>query len=83
VEHLSRERLAAGLDQIRDSPRDGGRLVLLVRRPAVGERDTPGRQLRLRGMNTRVVEPGTVRLGDLATKAPAQVAAACRREPVA
>jgi MOSC domain-containing protein YiiM len=42
-----------------------------------------GRQLRLRGMNARVVEPGTVRLGDLATKAPAQVAAACRREPVA
>ena len=176
-----------GLDQIRDSPRDGGRLVLLVRRPAVGERDTPaeaviddvngldgdswlargsastpdgsadpfrqitvmnarvaelvaggtdrmplagdqlyldldlsvdnlpagsllavgevllqvsdaphlgcakflerfgaeamrfvngraGRRLRLRGMNTRVVAPGTVRLGDLATKAPAQVA---------
>jgi hypothetical protein len=188
VEHLSRERLAAGLDQIRDSPRDGGRLVLLVRRPAVGERDTPaeavidgvngldgdnwlargsastpdgsadllrqitvmnaraaelvaggtdrmplagdqlyldldlsvdnlpagsllavgevllqvsdaphlgcakflerfgaeamrfvngraGRQLRLRGLNARVVAPGTVRLGDLATKAPAQVAA--------
>ena len=25
-------------------------------------------------MNTRVVAPGTVRLGDLATKAPAQVA---------
>jgi MOSC domain-containing protein YiiM len=30
-----------------------------------------GRQLRLRGMNTRVIIPGTVRLGDLATKAPA------------
>ena len=188
MEHLSRERLAAGLDQIRDSPRDGGRLVLVVRRPAVGERDTPaeaviddvngldgdswlargsastpdgsadpfrqitvmnarvaelvaggtdrmplagdqlyldldlsvdnlpagsllvvgevllqvsdaphlgcakflerfgaeamrlvngraGRRLRLRGMNTRVVAPGTVRLGDLATKASAQVAA--------
>jgi MOSC domain-containing protein YiiM len=27
-----------------------------------------GRQLRLRGMNTRVVVPGTVRLGDLAAK---------------
>jgi len=186
VEHLSRERLMAGLGPIRNSPRDGGRLVLLVRRPAVGERDMPaeavigevngldgdnwlargskstpdgsadphrqitvmnarvaelvaggtgrmplagdqlyldldlshdnlpagsllavgqavlqvsdaphlgcvkfverfgaeamrfvnsrlGRQLRLRGMNTRVVAPGTVRVGDLATKAPAHV----------
>jgi len=184
VEHLSRERLIAGLDQIRAAPRDGGLLVLIVRRPAVGERDQPaeaaldeltgldgdnwltrgststpdgsadpqrqvtvmnarvaelvaggtdrmplagdqlyldldlsldnlpagsllavgqavlqvseaphlgcakfverfgaeamrfvnsraGRQLRLRGMNTRVVVPGTVRLGDLAVKAPA------------
>jgi hypothetical protein len=188
MEHLSRERLEAGLDQIRSSPRDGGRVVLLVRRPAVGERDLPaeavvdgvsglagdnwlargsasmpdgsadpfrqvtvmnarvaelvaggtdrmslagdqlyidldishdnlpagsllavgevvlrvseaphlgcakfverfgaeamrfvnsrlGRQLRLRGMNTRVVVPGTVRLGDLATKTPAHATA--------
>ena len=29
-----------------------------------------GRQLRLRGMNTRVVVPGTVRLGDLVAKLP-------------
>lgn len=184
MEHLSRDRLVAGLGQIRASPRDGGRLVLIVRRPAVGERDQPpeavldqvaglngdnwlirgstgtpdgsadpqrqvtvmnarvaelvaggtgrmplcgdqlyldldlsldnlpagsllavgqvvlqvseaphlgcskfverfgteamrfvnsrvGRQLRLRGMNTRVMESGTVRLGDLAVKAPA------------
>jgi hypothetical protein len=41
VEHLSRDRLAAGLGQIRASPRDGGRLVLIVRRPAAGERDQP------------------------------------------
>ena len=184
MEHLSRERLAAGVEQIRSSPLDSGRLVLLVRRPTVGERDMPaeavldevngldgdswlargsasmpngsadplrqvtvmnarvaelvaggtdrmplagdqlyidldishdnlpagslltvgramlqvseaphlgcakflerfgteamrfvnsrtGRQLRLRGMNTQVVVPGTVRLGDLATRAPA------------
>ncbi len=184
MEHLSRERLAAGLDHIRDSPRDCGRLLLVVRRPATGERVLPseamldqvaglvgdnwltrgssrtpdgsampqmqvtvmnaraaelvaggtdrmplagdqlyldldlsvenlpagsllavgqavlqvssaphlgcakfverfgadamrfvnsglGRQLRLRGMNTRVVVPGAVRLGDLAAKAPA------------
>jgi hypothetical protein len=38
VEHLSRERLEAGLGQIRDSPRDGGRLVMVVRRPASGHR---------------------------------------------
>jgi hypothetical protein len=190
VEHLSRERLMAGLDGIRDSPRDGGRLVLIVRRPSVGERDLPaeavldqiagldgdnwlargssstpdgsadrqrqvtvmnarvaelvadgtdrmplagdqlyldldlsldnlpagsllavgqavlqvsdvphlgcakfverfgaeamrfvnsrlGRQLRLRGMNTRVVVPGTVRLGDLAAKAPVSLPPEC------
>jgi hypothetical protein len=41
VEHLSRERLMAGLGRIRDSPKDGGRVVLVVRRPAVGERDLP------------------------------------------
>ncbi len=184
VEHLSRERLEAGLDQILGSPRECGRVVLVVRRPDVGQRELPdqalldpltgldgdnwlsrgssstpdgsaspdrqvtvmnarvaelvaggsdrmalagdqlfvdldlsmdnlpagslvavgqavlrvseaphlgcakfverfgpeamrfvnsriGRQLRLRGMNTRVVVPGTVRLGDLAVKAPA------------
>jgi hypothetical protein len=32
-----------------------------------------GRELRLRGMNTRVVRPGAIRLGDLATKAPGPV----------
>jgi MOSC domain-containing protein YiiM len=185
VEHLSRERLEAGLDHIRESPHNHGRLVLIVRRPEVGQRDLPeeavldqviglegdnwlargssstpdhsadpdrqitvinarlaelvagaaermalagdqlhidldlsvdnlpagsllavggavlrvsevphtgcakflerfgteamrfvnsriGRQLRLRGMNTRIVVPGTVRLGDLAVKAGAQ-----------
>jgi len=41
VEHLSRDRLMAGLGRIRDSPKDGGRVVLVVCRPAVGERDLP------------------------------------------
>jgi MOSC domain-containing protein YiiM len=41
VEHLSRERLEAGLDHIRESPPDHGRLVLVVRRPEVGQRDLP------------------------------------------
>jgi hypothetical protein len=190
VEYLSRERLEAGLDYVRRSPRDHGRLMLVVRRPEIGQRDllaeavldqvtgldgdnwltrgsssTPdgsahpdkqvtvinarlaelvaggterialagdqlyidldlsvdnlppgsllavgeavlrvseaphtgcakfierfgteamrfvnsriGRRLRLRGMNTRIVVPGTIRLGDLAVKAGAQ------REPVA
>ncbi len=43
VEHLSRERLAAGLAQIRDFPQDAGRLVLIVRRPAPGERALPAK----------------------------------------
>jgi hypothetical protein len=34
-----------------------------------------GRQLRLRGMNTRVVVPGVIRVGDVAVKTPANVAA--------
>jgi MOSC domain-containing protein YiiM len=42
VEHLSRRRLEAGLGQIRDSPRDRGRVVLVVRRPVTGARDLPG-----------------------------------------
>jgi MOSC domain-containing protein YiiM len=41
MEHLSRQRLEAGLGQIRDSPRDRGRIVLVVRRPAVGVRELP------------------------------------------
>ena len=41
MQHLSRESLAAGLEQIRGAPRDSGRLVLIVRRPAVGQRELP------------------------------------------
>ncbi len=37
---LSIEELQAGLDEIRRSPRDGGVLDLIVRRPEVGERET-------------------------------------------
>jgi hypothetical protein len=39
--HLSAERLERGVDYILDSPSDGGELKLIVRRPAVDERDTP------------------------------------------
>ena len=42
MEHLSRERLEAGLGRIRDSPWDAGQVVLVVRRPAVGVRELPG-----------------------------------------
>jgi len=42
MEHLSRQCLEAGLGQIRDSPRDDGPIVLVVRRPAVGVRELPG-----------------------------------------
>jgi MOSC domain-containing protein YiiM len=37
--HLSRAALEAGLDEIRRSPADDGRLELIVRRPAVDERE--------------------------------------------
>src|SRR5260221_2140514 len=42
MEHLSRQRLEAGLGQIRDSLRDDGKIVVVVRRPAVGVRELPG-----------------------------------------
>jgi hypothetical protein len=42
VEHLSRERLEAGLGRILESPRECGRVVLVVRRPDVGQRELPG-----------------------------------------
>jgi MOSC domain-containing protein YiiM len=41
VEHLSREHLEAGLEHIRESPADRGRLILVVRRPEIGQRDLP------------------------------------------
>ncbi len=41
VVHLSRDRLQAGLDKVRASPKDAGRIVLIVRRPAIGQRDMP------------------------------------------
>jgi hypothetical protein len=45
MEHVSRQCLAAGLGRICDSPRDGGRVVLVVCRPAVGVRELPGEAL--------------------------------------
>ena len=39
MEHLSTVALEAGLDVIRDSPRDRGRVELVVRRPAIDERE--------------------------------------------
>jgi MOSC domain-containing protein YiiM len=39
VQHLSRDRLMAGLGHIRDSPQDHGGLLLVVRRPSQGERE--------------------------------------------
>ena len=37
--HLTLAELEAGLDEIRRSPGDEGRLELIVRRPAIGERE--------------------------------------------
>jgi MOSC domain-containing protein YiiM len=39
VEHLTTTDLEAGLDEIRAAPTDAGTLELIVRRPAVGERE--------------------------------------------
>jgi hypothetical protein len=39
VRHLDRAELEAGLDEIRRAPKDGGVLALIVRRPAVDERE--------------------------------------------
>lgn len=39
MEHLSAADLEAGLDHIRSSPSDGGSVELIVRRPAVDERE--------------------------------------------
>ena len=40
--HLTLEELEAGLDAIRRSPKDGGPLRLIVRRPRVNEREVLG-----------------------------------------
>ena len=39
MQHLARPSLEAGLDHIRLSPRDGGRVELIVRRPAENRRE--------------------------------------------
>jgi hypothetical protein len=40
MRHLTRDELEAGLEEIRRSPRDGGVLELIVRRPEVDRRET-------------------------------------------
>lgn len=37
--HKTQAELAAGLDHVRQSPKDGGSLELIVRRPEIGERE--------------------------------------------
>jgi hypothetical protein len=39
IRHLTTSELEAGLDHVRNSPRDGGVLNLIVRRPHVGHRE--------------------------------------------
>lgn len=39
MEHLSTDRLIAGLDHVRAAPRDRGEVVAIVCRPAAGERE--------------------------------------------
>ncbi len=40
VKHLSTEELHKGLDDVRQAPKDGGTLRLIVRRPDTGERES-------------------------------------------
>jgi hypothetical protein len=65
MEHLSRERLDAGLDHILDSPRDGGRVILVVRRPEAGIRELPDEGL----LDPEAGSPGTTGL-PVAARAP-------------
>ena len=37
--HLTTAELEAGLDEVRNAPRDAGPVELIVRRPAEGERE--------------------------------------------
>ena len=39
VKHLTTAELEAGLDEVRQSPKDAGALSLIVRRPSTGERE--------------------------------------------
>jgi hypothetical protein len=39
MDHVALDKLQAGLDEIRLSPRDAGRIELIVRRPATNERE--------------------------------------------
>ena len=39
AKHLTMDELNAGLEQIRQSPADGGLVQLIVRRPGIGERE--------------------------------------------
>ncbi|HVZ38085.1 MAG TPA: MOSC domain-containing protein [Candidatus Kapabacteria bacterium] len=39
IRHRTAQELEAGLEEIRNSPRESGRLEMIVRRPAVGERE--------------------------------------------
>jgi hypothetical protein len=41
IRYVTTEELEAGLDEIRRAPAEAGRVQLLVRRPAVDERETP------------------------------------------
>jgi hypothetical protein len=53
--HLSRQLLEAGLTEIKRAPADRGRVALLVRRPAVGEREV---------IDEAFLDPGVGLVGD-------------------
>ena len=71
--HAPPDILEAGVEAIQQSPKATGVLELIVLRPDVGLRETPGearlvnspsgRELRLRGANARIVTGGLIRIG--------------------
>ena len=55
IHHLSLEELEAGLEHIRQSPKDEGRVMLIVRRPAEDERES---------VQSAELDPGQGLVGD-------------------
>lgn len=60
VRHLTLDELKAGLPHLESSPKDRDATKFV--------NSKEGRRLHLRGINAKVVQSGTIRVGDLATK---------------
>jgi MOSC domain-containing protein YiiM len=69
VKPVSMDELLAGLDEVRQAPRDGGRLELIVRRPQVGRREIV--DAASLDPSSGVVGDSWLSRGDFRTKGPA------------